>query len=199
MSLDAIVRVLNYEQNIMEDNDPVGFLPDRVIHRVVGFDGGIFEYQNPLKAYRFDRATMNIQDFVRRLAAGNPNGDPDPDIDRLSITVNAPAYVVIELSEHLGWFFDPDYRGITLGKLDPTASRPASGMHSRLLHFNDHSQDLERRGSPNCRFAVFSTLRPLEDKPQAINFNLIDSHNTRFTIDPDIRYPGTGGEVGGGP
>jgi len=198
MTKDSLFKMNSYEHNRMQRQAPQNFKPDRVVHRVVSISGNaMFEYSRPVKAYAWPQpAFAGIGDLVRFLADNVERGARDAVDPRhpLAIPVNGHAYVVIELSDQLPWCFDPDYYGVTLGAM----AAGAADKHRDVLHYNPQTKALQEDGCENCRFVVFSTLLPTPDTPQPINFNLVDGNGTKFTIDPDIRYPGTGGEVGGG-
>ncbi|MEZ0244023.1 MAG: hypothetical protein ACAH11_11655 [Sphingomonas sp.] len=194
----------DYEHHVMEHSSPYQFDAKRVIHRVLDINdtGGKFEffYKKPLQAYCWPQEDRfeSIDELVAHLATKPVNGTEEkyPEDGPLIIPVKSHAYVVIELAPRLPWRFAPGAAGITLGKLQDGGKL----KHGDLQHYpKDDASKPQHTAPKNCRFAYFSTLVTAEGADQALNFNLIDGNGSKFSVDPDIRYPGTGGDVGDGP
>jgi hypothetical protein len=192
------MRPDHFEHNNMNPSKPGTFDPKRVIYRLLAFDPVRgFYFRDPLKAFPWPNPTYpQIEDLCLHLATTiHVNGKPEEKAEDtpLSISVMGDAYLVLELAEDLPWSFEPSVAGITLGKLGTDAMK----LHGALKHFNGKTFDAA--GSKGCKFVFFATKQPEKDVPQAVNFNLVDAGGTPCSVDPDIRYPGNGGDVGEGP
>ncbi|MEZ0244022.1 MAG: hypothetical protein ACAH11_11650 [Sphingomonas sp.] len=193
-----VALMASYNQYDMDSGDPQNFNPLRVVHRILNLDREDgFLYRSAVKAYPWpQRPRFNgINDLVRHLGTRCATGMPDVNEAKvLDVPVGADAYVIIEIAPDLNWRFDPRRDGVTLGGI----ANDARLRHRNLMHFDPGTAILQEPPCPDCRIVCFSTLVPLVAN-QPINFNLIDAHGTPISVDPDIRYPGTGGDVGDGP
>lgn len=193
------MRPDHFEHNNMSPYEPATFDPKRVIYRLLAFDPVRgFYFRDPLKAFCWPHPKYHtIEDLCLHLAKTiHANGDPEPyaESEPLGIAVKSDAYVILELAEDLPWSFEPSVAGITLGKYESATS---DTMHGKLLHFDPSNQTFRAAGSRGSKFAFFATNPPANQ--QSINFNLVDAGGTPCSVDPDIRYPGNGGDVGEGP
>lgn len=184
------------------------FKPTHIIYRKIAHDGTGNVYINAAKRRLIadiDPAYRKIEDFVAYAAKNDIKWEQekyeeindDGTIAKLAIPIQVHAYVVIHLDKNLSLTFDNNYPAVSLGTYE-AGKKEADNHYGDCLHFD--GTKLTPGDVTGSYIAVFSAIprKPRTNKSkQPLNFNVIDGHNTDSTIDPDIRYPGTGGAEDG--
>lgn len=204
------------ENHLLKDDILCGFTPTHFIYRMLSHDGRGYYYSDRALKKPISDITgglNTIEAFVRYLQhGGTVNWDqepreehnPDGSIQKLAIPIHDPVYVIIQLDRNLPFTFDNNYDAVSFGEYEDDDIGQAD-LHCGGVQHVDTAGVLAKRHTRDCRIAVFAALpktgRPMGSR-QFLNFNVVDGYGTDATIDPDIRYPGTGGiddENGGTP
>ena len=212
---DEQALVLATRENYEMEHGIVGwsFRPTHIIYRKLAFHtaGGYYYYSNAPKRRPISDihpSIRSIQDFARYIETNEveweqeprKEGDEDGRIRELAIPHRVHAYVVIQLEAGFRYLFDNDYPAISFGTYD--VDKPtADAYFGDVLHYDPRTKKLAPGFNSQCSIAVFSAIPRIPGSgtsKQKLNFNVVDARQEDVTIDPDIRYPGTGGDVDGG-
>ena len=186
------------------------FIPRHIIYRRMAKDpreGGSYYFESRYRPIPLREVYhRDLESFIKNRAdyAARYEGDAEEDFP-LDIMVSSDSYVVIEMAESMKNTFDPDpaRKGITLGRYFDDDRQLAEDLYGNLYFVRDDGTILETPEA-NCRMVCFrarANILPANGVyRQPINFN--PTNEAKFVmvdpIDPDIRYPGNGEDVGGG-
>lgn len=177
--------------------------PVQIIYREIDYDvtGDCTCYSVSTKRVPFNRLKRKwsgIEDFVLNIKDFYGQNFSQEDLKEenvLGIPLRYDSYIVLLISKNRKWTFSPEFAGVTMGNYDNAAYNE---YYENLVHFdgNDFSPDPIK----NCRLIYFSAKPrmpqdiPGKDNIQKFNFNFFDGAQNGTSVDPDIRYPGNGGQ-----
>lgn len=142
----------------------------------------------------------SIEEFLRNIGTySGYDGDALEPTGPLDIPVKRHFHLVIGLDRSDGLTFRAGGKaGLTLGDYFQDDQSLADTMYSSLRYVDDRG-NIRPVTAAGCRTLLLTVVSAAMASPgtnpyqQPINFHVIDGGGTPLTIDPDIRYPGTGG------
>ncbi|MEI9851858.1 MAG: hypothetical protein WDN24_14640 [Sphingomonas sp.] len=146
---------------------------------------------------KFDPASWTgIEDHVRDIIDnGYKPGTPDiPEDGPLTIPVRADSYIVVSIKGNLFFpYFSSTLPAIELA--DSNMAEPPSGdLYGELRHHDPATGQFSAKPCANCQYIYFSAAaNQTHGYEQKFNYCVLDARGTIHFIDPDIRYPGNGG------
>ena len=155
-------------------------------------------YSEKWTPIKLQQGSPTIEEFVADPAQHANAGEPLDEDKILDIPIREPSYVVIELDPQDGLRFNPNRAGITLGKYFAGDEDLAGKLYSSPKYVGVTGMIAEEP-MEGCRMLFFPTVPFSKHRPdvtsynQPLNFHVIDAAGTPLTIDPDVRYPGNGG------
>jgi hypothetical protein len=207
---DFTVALVDYDKakhELLDTDAPEHFNPEYVIYRELGptFPWYYSRIDKPLVIKNIPGWT-NIADYVKSVALGMNQPPPPPPIppqetvaedSELTIPIRKHSYIILAINKGLGATFaydasNRDVQAIDFGEYYDT-EQLAKDSYGELRHIDPQTGLGYARAIPNCRMVYFSAIpTPVADTSQKLNFNLL-AKRTGTIVDPDIRYPGNGG------
>lgn len=189
----------------IEDNMPASFRPTQVIYRELNFTGGS-HYTYHDHPWPIPQGWPGIEAHARNIINNGYTKQKDDyeEDEPLSIPVRADSYIILSTrGNQIFPYFSATGPGVTLAG-STHDEPPAADIFGKLRHYDPRGAGaFTAAPCANCQFVYFSAaVNEIEDYVQKLYFNVLElqrmGRTVPHSIDPDIRYPGNGGEVDGG-
>lgn len=184
--------------NEIDQDHPDNFVAEQVIYRKLSFYGDWYyiERHKPILISKLKQADpqWTIEEHVRNIVQNgqSPYFQDVMQDEELAIPNLRHSYIVLELDNKISWTFASKNSGITLGAYDPDQPT-ADRLYGWLRHVHPTTGDSVIEPVSKSRLVYFEAVQGTDGHKQKFYFNLEGARGTVTNVDPDIRYPGNGG------